>query len=192
MALQHVQHPVKEGCLASQIGDTWACYPLPFSRAILKSVSGKDTSRAAVDKFNTFLRSRGMRVTSARKAVVEEVFTRPGHSDPEELVRRLSRRGVSRASVYRTLSLLERAGLIRRVLYGERHSHYERVLPGQHHDHLVCEICGRVVEFECPQIEQLQADVAKQHGFQVTGHVMEIRGICSTCAKRKGRRRKKR
>lgn len=153
-------------------------------------MTAKETSRAAVDKFNAFLRSRGMRVTSARRAVVEEVFTRPGHSDPEELARRLSRKGVSRASVYRTLALLERAGLIRRVLYGERHSHYERVLPQQHHDHLVCEICGRVVEFECPQIEQLQAAVAKQHGFQVTAHVMEIRGVCNVCAKRKGRKRR--
>lgn len=121
-----------------------------------------------------------MRVTAVRKAVVEELSSRR-HSDAEELCQRLAARGVSRASVYRTLSLFERIGIVSRALYGERHSHFELALLHQPHDHLVCIRCGRVVEFECHEVDRLQAEILKEHGFEPVGRVFEIRGLCQQC-----------
>ncbi|HIE08859.1 MAG TPA: transcriptional repressor [Armatimonadetes bacterium] len=135
----------------------------------------------ALRRLRVALRERGMRLTQAREKVLEEIFESGGHLDAEELVAKLKRRGVSRATVYRTLRLLEELGLVRRVIYGERHSHFERVIAREHHDHLICVRCGRIVEFENPRIERLQEEVAKEHGFEIVGHTLEIRGVCPAC-----------
>ena len=135
----------------------------------------------ALSELRNALKERGMRLTRARIIVLEEIFTSGEHLEAEELAARLKKKGVSRATVYRTLSLLEKLGLVRRVIYGERHSHFERVIPRRHHDHLICVKCGRVVEFYDPRIEGLQEEVARRHGFEIVGHTLEIRGICSRC-----------
>ncbi len=141
-------------------------------------MEGKKTTDAY-----SLLRTHKMRVTAVRKAVIEELSDMR-HSDAKELFRRLAARGISRASVYRTLSLLERMGIVSKALYGERHSHYELTCMRQPHDHLVCMQCGRVIEFECPEIERLQARVIKEHGFKFVERVFEIRGICQKCRQR--------
>lgn len=131
----------------------------------------------------SLLRAHGMRVTAVRKAVIDEL-SNMRHSGAEELIKRLAAKGISRASVYRTLSLLERMGIVSRALYGERHSHFELVCLRQPHDHLICIRCGRVIEFECPEVERLQSQVVEKHEFEFVDRVFEIRGVCPECRKK--------
>ncbi|MFH1008303.1 MAG: Fur family transcriptional regulator [Candidatus Latescibacterota bacterium] len=134
--------------------------------------------------FETFLRSEGLRVTSERELVLKEAFSIHEHFEVEDLVFSLRQQGhrVSKATVYRTLSLLVQCSLLREVIFGERHSHYEHILGHKHHDHLICQNCGRIIEFADGTIEQLQKNVCELYRFEPIRHRLEITGCCEECA----------
>lgn len=133
--------------------------------------------------FLSFLRTRGLRVTSERLAVFEALFAHHGHIGAEQLLRemRLEGRKVSRATVYRNLELLVEAGLARRQRLAGRRV-YEHVHTGQRHDHLVCRGCDRVIEFLSPGIAALQRQICRAHGFVPEESRLEISGLCQDCA----------
>ncbi|MFO8008419.1 MAG: Fur family transcriptional regulator [Candidatus Brocadiia bacterium] len=138
-----------------------------------------------------YLRRRGLRDTVQRRAVLREALQADEHFDAEQLYDCLRERGekVSLATVYRTLSLLAEAGLIREVLQGNGdRAHYEAIYGHAHHDHMVCVECGRVIEFCAERIEQLQRRICRRHGFQPLDHRMSIRGICRECRQKRARR----
>ena len=136
---------------------------------------------AAHQTFAEFLAARNLRLTAPRRAALAAVMQFERHFDLAEVERRLGRRGVHRATVYRALPLLEAAGVIRRVRDDPTHWHYEHVVGHAHHDHLVCERCGRVVEFASSRIEREQARLCRAHGFAETAHSFVIRGLCRRC-----------
>jgi Fur family ferric uptake transcriptional regulator len=111
-----------------------------------------------------------------------------GHFRPETLVHLLQDQGypVSLATVYRNLSLLVQARIIRRTDVEEvgrsAGAHYEHVWGREHHDHLVCSRCGRRVEFRYPAIDVLQEAVAREHGFTLERHSLELVGLCPGCS----------
>jgi Fur family transcriptional regulator, ferric uptake regulator len=133
-------------------------------------------------KFVEFLRGSGQKVTQARRKVLEEVYRHHDHFNADDLYLRLKERkaNVSRATVYRTLSLLDRCGLVRRM-EGETRSLYEHVLGHPHHDHLMCLRCGRIYEFTHPSIEEMQQEVCRQFEFQMVSHTQAIYGLCRKC-----------
>lgn len=92
---------------------------------------------------------------------------------------------VSQTTVYRSLPLLEQAGIISRPVHLQTSSRecavYEHVDEHSHHDHLVCSRCGKTVEFEYPAIEVLQDAVALEHGFVLQRHHLELVGVCADC-----------
>ena len=112
----------------------------------------------ARDVLREFLKSRGLRLTTEREAVLQEVSSRRGHFDLEEIFIALRKSGakVSRASIYRTLPLLAQSGLVEEVERTDKHAHYEYTLGAEHHDHMLCTGCGRVIEFHSGQLERLQ------------------------------------
>jgi Fur family ferric uptake transcriptional regulator len=138
---------------------------------------------AILDQFQKFLAERKLRMTKERETLVREILRAPKHFEAEQLIRRLrwSRRRVSRATVYRTLSLLESSGILRRSTFGGDRSYYEAVLNEGHHDHLICLQCGRIEEFEEPQIESLQNRVCESKGFMLLDHVHQMFGLCPDC-----------
>jgi len=140
----------------------------------------------AIERFNTFLQRSGLKVTKERAALVREIFGTRYHFDADELLEKLKTRGVksSRATVYRTLELLVRSGVVRRVHLGEDHYHYEWVGKGSHHDHLVCTTCGAVIEFHDPELETRQWEICKRNNFQPTFHNLQILGVCQRCQKK--------
>lgn len=137
-------------------------------------------------RFKVFLQGVGLKFTRERRLVLEEVFRNHGHFEADDIVMGLRGQGrrVSRASVYRTLPMLVRSGLLRDVHSSEKHSHYEHVFGHHHHDHLICTGCGRAIEFTSPVIEKLQIEICSQHGFQAAGHKLEITGLCDACRAR--------
>jgi Fur family ferric uptake transcriptional regulator len=133
-------------------------------------------------KFIEFLRNSGQKVTLARRKILEEVYRHHDHFNADDLYLRLQdhKANVSRATVYRTLSLLERCGLVRR-LEGETRSLYEHVLGHPHHDHLICLRCGKILEFNNPRIEAMQLEVCKEFSFKMVTHSQQIYGFCRKC-----------
>lgn len=134
-------------------------------------------------RFRDAVRRRGLRMTSTRWALFDEVFAQHGHVDVQELIGALRRRGakISRATVYRNLDLLESCGLVRRHQMGGRQRLYEHVHGGQSHDHLVCRVCGRVVEFVSVGIAALQQEICRAHGFDASDHSLQIESRCLDC-----------
>lgn len=142
-------------------------------------------SEAALDKFQEYLKDKGLKLTSERKEILKKVFSIHDHFDAEDLLFMLKKEGkeVSRASVYRTLNLLVDSSLVEKVDFGEGKAYYEHVFGHYHHDHLVCLDCGKVVQFEDPVIERRQEEICKDHGFQLDYHTLNIFGRCKECRK---------
>src|SRR4029079_18999190 len=141
----------------------------------------------ALDRFQNFLQQQGLKLTSERSALVREIFSTHYHFEADELLFKMKQGGakISRATVYRTLELLVKSGLVRRVHLGEDHYHYEHVAGNSHHDHLICTTCGGVIEFHDEQMEKRQLEVCAKKKFTPTFHNLQILGVCDSC-RRKG------
>ncbi len=149
-----------------------------------------EVSVSPVEKFREYLKTKNKRATSERLTIVEEVFSNHEHFEADELVSRLSHPGrrVSRASVYRTLSEMVNAGMIRKVARHNDREVYEHDYGYPQHDHLVCEKCQKLIEFTNAGIAEIYEQIAIEHGFLTTGHRLEVYGVCRDCAKAKRRR----
>ena len=140
-----------------------------------------------VQRFQDFLQGQGQKLTAERTALVREIFSTHYHFEADELLFKMKEKNVkiSRATVYRTLELLVKSGLVRRVHLGEDHYHYEHVSGNSHHDHLVCTTCGGVIEFHDEELERLQMAICAKKKFTPTFHNLQILGVCDSC-RRKG------
>jgi Fur family ferric uptake transcriptional regulator len=139
-----------------------------------------DTER----KFCDFLKSKGLKLTPERKAVVEACLKLPKHFEAEDVYlksRESSKRRISRATVYRTLPLVVESGLLREVVFTEKHTHYEATSNYRHHEHLVCIKCGKVIEFTNRRLEDALEQVARDCQFKGKEHKVEIVGYCRKC-----------
>lgn len=121
---------------------------------------------------------RGLRMTDQRRVVAQVLTEAEDHPDVEELYRRASARDphISIATVYRTVRLFEEAGVIEKHDFGDGRSRYEEA-SDEHHDHLIDMKSGRVIEFMDPEVERLQAEIARRLGFRLIGHRMELYGV---------------
>ena len=121
---------------------------------------------------------RGMRMTEQRRVIARVLEASADHPDVEELYRRSSAvdARISISTVYRTVKLFEDAGIIERHDFRDGRSRYETV-PDEHHDHLIDLKNGQVIEFHSPEIEALQERIAREHGFKLVDHRLELYGI---------------
>jgi Fur family ferric uptake transcriptional regulator len=141
----------------------------------------------AVERFRGFLHEHSLRVTDVREAIVRAAMARGGHFDIDQLTRDVQAMGVeaSRATVYRALPLLMKAGIIQPTLLSGERRRYEAAFGHTHHDHLICSRCGKVVEFQFEAFEVLQKEVAAKYGYELKGHFHELIGLCSSCKKKR-------
>ncbi len=132
---------------------------------------------------NSDLKKAGLKITLPRVKILQILENAASHHLSAEDVYRVlleSSEDIGLATVYRVLTQFEEAGLVVRHNFAEGHSVFELDL-GTHHDHLVCVKCGRVEEFIDPVIEERQQFVAKEAGYTITDHSLNIYGICKTC-----------
>jgi len=137
-------------------------------------------------------RAQGCRWTAQREGIVRAAFATHDHFTAEELLahsREVDAR-VSRATVYRTLLVLEQAGFVEGLDAGDGGRRFEHVLGHAHHDHMVCTRCGAIVEFHDAEIEARQEAAAKEHGFSIERHSLRIYGVCRSCNKKPRSRRR--
>ncbi|MDH4440831.1 MAG: Fur family transcriptional regulator [Rhizobium sp.] len=132
----------------------------------------------ALKSLEALCAERGMRMTEQRRVIARILEDSDDHPDVEELYRRSSKidAKISISTVYRTVKLFEDAGIIERHDFRDGRSRYETV-PDEHHDHLIDLKTGTVVEFHSPEIEALQERIAREHGFRLVGHRLELYGI---------------
>jgi len=134
--------------------------------------------------FQNFASSKGLKSTKQRDTILDCFLSCDQHLSTEELYLKLkeSMPGIGFATVYRTLKLFAESGIAREIQFGDGQTRYEHLHAGEHHDHLVCTRCGAIMEFENETIEKLQAEVAKNHGFTIINHKLELYGICKNCS----------
>jgi Fur family transcriptional regulator, ferric uptake regulator len=136
----------------------------------------------------SFLRQRGLKMTRPREAVLRAFLKAEGHVTTDGLIaatRRIDRR-IGQATVFRTVKLLAEAGLARGACSDDGPRRYEHAYRHSHHDHLVCVECGAIVEFADEVIEKAQEAICRKHGYESTGHRLELRGRCPACAADRG------
>jgi Fur family ferric uptake transcriptional regulator len=137
------------------------------------------------ERFLKFLRDNGYLVTRQRRRIAEVIFISKGHLSVEDIQALLRERKISAsiASIYRTLDVLIKSGLVVQHRFGKRFKRFEALREDKHHDHLICTNCNKVLEFKNDAIEKLQLQVAREHNFTITTHKLDIYGLCSKCAK---------
>jgi Fur family ferric uptake transcriptional regulator len=141
---------------------------------------------ALMVSLRAFMKSKGLHESTTRDLVVETFLSAREHLGLDDILQRVRARhpGVGMATVYRTMRLLEEAGLVQARHFGSGPTLYEVSVGRPHHDHLVCEECGQILEFVNEPIERLQEKVAAQHGFELLRHRHELFGVCARCRQR--------
>ena len=124
----------------------------------------------------------GMRVTHQRALIMEIIRKGRGHLDADEIYRRAREKEtrLSLSTVYRTLQMLKKLGLVEELHFDEGHHHYE-VKPSAEHHHLVCLGCGRVIEFYYPLSRYLRKRVPEAKDFDITETEIRMTGYCAKC-----------
>lgn len=146
------------------------------------------TDQAALEKLRARLQAymlkKGLRSTAQRRLIIDTFFEGAPHMTIEDLLAevRAHDRGIGYATVYRTLKLLAECGVASERRFGDGLSRYELSDDASaHHDHLICQRCGRIIEFEEPRIEALQDEIASKYGFEISWHKHEMYGECAEC-----------
>ncbi len=140
----------------------------------------------AAERVDAALREHGVRLTAPRKTILDAAVRMRGHFTADELLERMHAQGIpaSKATLYRTLTLLVEKGLLEPREFERGSLRYEVASGAEHHDHMICTDCGTVHEFVDDEIERLQAEACDRFGFRMLGHSHRIFGLCSRCVAR--------
>jgi Fur family ferric uptake transcriptional regulator len=136
-----------------------------------------------IEQFRAYLREHNLPVTAQRLAIAQIVLGSESHLSAEEIMLELGARGahVGTATVYRTLEVLLRSGLVVERDFGEGFKRFEAARGMPHHEHLVCTVCGRVTEVADERLERMTMLIAERHGYSRSSHRLVISGICGRC-----------
>jgi len=151
-------------------------------------------SQASIVELRGKLQKNRMRVTRPRKIIVDVLGTTTQHLSAEEIYFRVHKAypNIGLTTVYRTLDLLEEMSIVTKLQFGDGRNRYELMenpkKPGHHH-HLVCNACKRIVEYddfvdeEVKLVRKVEKELSRKYGFQITGHVIQFHGVCTSCKK---------
>jgi Fur family ferric uptake transcriptional regulator len=136
-------------------------------------------------RFKDLLKHNNLKYTKQREVVLKTLYNNDDeHFTPENLYLYIKEKypklNVGIATIYRTLNLLEESNIATSISFGSAGKKFE-LGNKPHHDHLICKNCGLIVEFQDEQIEKKQEEIAYKNGFKMTGHMMQLYGICEKC-----------
>lgn len=143
----------------------------------------KGYSKRVYRLFADYLSRNGLRLTAQRKRILDIFLHAERHLSQEDIYRALRRFGLGRATVFRTLKMLQESRLVDNVVGSSGAPRFEVNLERPHHDHLLCIACGRIQEISWPKLEAIQEQGCKKLGFIPQWHRHEIFGRCRECAK---------
>ena len=133
-------------------------------------------------KFQDVLRKNDYRVTPTRQTIWSTLVEHGGHVSADDLFSIVHDKepGIGRMTVYRTLDLLSKLGLIRPIYQGTGAAHYILFEDGHHH-HLICTNCDCVIEFDNCVLEEVEKAISAKFNFEIEGHLLEVYGRCNNC-----------
>jgi Fur family transcriptional regulator, ferric uptake regulator len=133
------------------------------------------------------LTARGVRITAQRKLLIGIIQDSPRHLDAAMLLRMATEKdpNVDRATVYRTIALLKRLGLIDELdlMHLEGEKHYYEAKTSRDHCHMACFGCGAIMEYASSSFERLKKEIARRSGFEIRVVRLEVGGLCGRCRK---------
>jgi len=144
-----------------------------------------EQSKKTISPIERLCAEQGLRMTGQRRVIARVLSTATDHPDVEEVYQRANKidRRISLSTVYRTLKLFAEKGILERHDFGHKRGRYEEAGRG-HHDHLIDMESGRVIEFRNEAIEALQDRIARELGFKLVGHRLELYGVKMKSAKK--------
>ncbi|MDD5477393.1 MAG: transcriptional repressor [Candidatus Omnitrophica bacterium] len=136
-----------------------------------------------IEILDDFIRDKGLRRTPQREAILRVFLSVERHLSIDELYKIVKRKDskIGYVTVYRTMKVLEEAGLCNEIDFGDGISRFEHQYGHGHHDHLVCLKCGSYIEVINPEIEKLQDELARENRFVPLKHKLQIFGTCKKC-----------
>ena len=129
--------------------------------------------------FRRYLRGQKLKFTPERAMILDAVLRKTALFEAEQLavdLRQLGHR-VSRATVYRTLSHLQDAGILKQVFFDNKQSYYDVIVGRQAYDYLICVTTGKVIEFNSDKLRKLRDEICREHGFEPISHQFHIFGL---------------
>ena len=143
--------------------------------------------------FSNYLKRCGLKITQQRLLVAETIFAANSHFTVDSLAETLrsQKDAISRATIYRIVSLMVEAGQLTEHHFNSSVKVYEHIPRRQHHDHIVCANCGRIDEFVDEDIERMQIEIAGRLGYELSDHALNLYGRCrelsesGACVRRK-------
>jgi len=137
-----------------------------------------------LEEFKNLLKKNGEKFTIQREIIIQTLYNSDEHLTPEALHQLIQKKhpelktGI--ATIYRTLSRLEESDIVTSLSFGAQGKKYE-LGAKDHHDHMICTECGDITEFVDDEIEKRQEIIAKDLGFKISDHSMQIYGLCKNC-----------
>ena len=128
-----------------------------------------------IQKFKEILKKEKLKFTNQRYLIFKVLFENSGHFDCEEIISLLPKNlNVSRATTYRTLDMLVKNNFARKIILDDGISRYENKVSDEHHDHMICIETGKIIEFYNEDIENLQEEIAYNHGYRIVKHIHQL------------------
>ncbi|MGZ0084530.1 peroxide-responsive transcriptional repressor PerR [Geobacillus sp. C56-T2] len=147
------------------------------------TVSVNEQLKEALD----MLKKTGIRITPQRHAILEYLISSMSHPTADEIYKALEGKfpNMSVATVYNNLRVFKEIGLVKELTYGDSSSRFDFVT--SNHYHVICEQCGKIVDFHYPALDEVEQLAAHVTGFKVDHHRMEVYGVCPDCQRGGGR-----
>ena len=129
-----------------------------------------------LNRFKSALKKEGLKFTNQRYSVLNFLISNEGHYDCDMIIDQLKNNKIkaSRATTYRTLDILVKYNFINKITFDDGIARYENNVDKPHHDHMICVDTGKIIEFECYEIEKLQDEIANKKGYKIIKHIHQL------------------
>jgi len=135
-------------------------------------------------RYKNFIQINRLKSSKRRDLIFNYISQIKGHFTADEIYQALLKidQEIGIATVYRTIRLLVDCDILLEHTFGEKKGYFEVIdMNSKHHDHLICNLCGKIIEFQSDVIEDNQQKIANQHQFKIKSHKLEIYGVCNEC-----------